>query len=143
MKAFWRLAAFAALAAGAATAAQAAGAPKTLVIREGLTAEQLAGDGKVCLKEAKAAERGRPIAPLPTTGGTAARMAGAAAAGAMKGWSDIKRFEIAHDACLDRLGYRQVELTPEQRQEYKQLKTSAERLGYIVEFSRRAIAAGK
>jgi hypothetical protein len=143
MKAILRAAAFALLLGGAAGAAHAAGAPKTLVIREGLTGEQLDADGKVCLKEAKAAERGRPMAPLPTTGGAAGRMAGAAAAGAMKGWSDVKRFLAAHDACLDRLGYRQVALTPEQRAEYKQLKTSAERRDYIVEFSRRAIADGK
>lgn len=141
MKGMARTAWFVLLAAGAATGAHAGGAPKTLVVRDGLTAPQLEADGAVCLKEAKAAEKGRPIAPLPRPqqGGIAATAAASAATGALKGLSDMQRFLAAHDACLDRLGYRQVRLTPEERKEYGALKGNQARLDYIVEFSRKAV----
>jgi hypothetical protein len=120
-----------------------AGGPNRLVVREGLTAEQLDADGKVCLKEAKAAERGRPLVLPPNQGGAAAHAATAAVAGALKGLSDVKRFEYAHNACLERLGYRMVELTPEERKEFGRLKGKEAGLAYIVEFSRRAIAENR
>jgi hypothetical protein len=120
-------------------AAAYARGPRTLVVREGLTVAQLDLDGKICLKEAKAAEKGHPIAPVAGGGGPA-RLAGAAMAGALKGLSDIERFNAAHDACLERLGYRQVELTAEERKAFDRLKKNEERLSFVVEFSRRAIA---
>ena len=142
MKRIARAALFALFAAGAATAAQAGSAPKTLVVRDGLTAPQLEADGAVCLKEAKAAEKGRPIAPLPgRQGGLAATAATSAVSGALKGLSDMERFLAAHDACLDRLGYRQVRLTPEERKEFGALKGKQARTDYIVEFSRKAVEA--
>ena len=135
-----RAALIALLAAGAASTAEAGGSPKTLVVREGLTSAQLEADGAICLKEAKAAEKGRPIAPLPRPqGGLAATAATSAVTGALKGLSDMERFLAAHDACLDRLGYRQVRLTPEERKDYGALKGKQARLDYIVEFSRRAV----
>jgi hypothetical protein len=141
MKRIARAAMFALLAAGAASMAQAGGSPKTLVVREGLTAAELDADGAICLKEAKAAEKGRPIAPMPPTrGGLAATAATSVVAGALKGLSDMERFLAAHDACLDRLGYRQVRLTPEERKEYGALKGKQARLDYIIEFSRKAVA---
>lgn len=140
MKRIAHVASLALLAVIAASPAQAAGAPKTLVVRDGLTAAQLEADGAICLKEAKAAEKGRPIAPMPPArGGLAATAATAAVSGALKGLSDMERFLAAHDACLDRLGYRQVRLTPEERKEYGALKGKQARLDYIVEFSRRAV----
>lgn len=120
-----------------------AGGPDEIVVREGLTAEKLDADGKVCLEEAKAAERGRPSAPRPSTGGTAGDLAAAAAGGALKGLSDVKRFEQAHNACLLRLGYRLVEMTPEERRAFNRTKGKAAGLAYIVEFSRRVIAEGR
>ena len=112
-------------------------APDALVVRQGLTAAQLEADGAVCLAEAKAAERGNPriIVPAQQTAGSQA--GAAAAAGAMKGWSDMERFMAAHDACLTRLGYSQVALTPAQKAEYAALRTQEERTRYIVEFSAR------
>jgi hypothetical protein len=140
MKKIARIAMFALLTAGGASTAQAGGSPKTLVVREGLTGAELEADGAICLKEAKAAEKGRPIAPMPPArGGLAASAATSAVAGALKGLSDMERFLAAHDACLDRLGYRQVRLTPEERKEYGALKGKQARLDYIVEFSRRAV----
>ncbi len=140
MKRFARVALIALLGAGGASAAQAGGSPKTLVVRNGLTAAELEADGAICLKEAKAAEKGRPIAPLPRAqGGLAATAATSAVAGALKGLSDMERFLAAHDACLERLGYRQVRLTPEERKDYGALKGKQARLDYIVEFSRRAV----
>lgn len=123
--------------------ATAAKAPKALVVREGLTAEELEADGKTCLDEAKAAERGEPIAPGPAGSGTSAQMAGAFASGFAKGLNDMERFMAAHDACLARLGYRQVELTAEERREYGKIKDADARTAYVLEFSRRAIEAGK
>lgn len=117
--------------------------PKTLVVREGLTEAELEVDSETCLKEAKAAERGEPIAPLPAGASHASQMAGAATAGMIKGFNDMERFMAAHDACLARLGYRQVELTKEQRKEFGKIKDPDARGAYIVEFSRQAIAAGK
>ncbi|HEY0086570.1 MAG TPA: hypothetical protein VGB65_11750 [Allosphingosinicella sp.] len=137
MKPLIRAAAFA-FALAAAFPALAGSSPKTLVVREGLTAEQLDVDGKICLKEAKAAEKGKPIAPMPRAPGVAGAAASGIVAGAFKGWTGMKAFLAAHDACLDRLGYRQIELTPEQRKEYGALKTSEQRTAYIIEFSRRA-----
>jgi hypothetical protein len=144
MKPLIRAAALAALLA-AAFPALAASSPKTLVVREGLTGEQLEADGKICLKEAKAAEKGKPIAPIarPAGGGVAAVAATGMAAGAIKGWTGMKAFLAAHDACLDRLGYRQIELTPEQRKDYAKLKTSEQRTAFIIDFSRTAIAEGR
>ena len=144
MKPLIRAATFAALLA-IAFPAQAGSSPKTLVVREGLTAEQLDADGKICLKEAKAAEKGKPIAPMPTPvrGGVAAAAATGVVAGAFKGWTGMKAFLAAHDACLDRLGYRQIALTPEQRKEYGALKTSEQRTAYIIEFSRKATTPGR
>lgn len=133
----------AALLLGAGTAAQAGSSPKTLVVRDGLTAEQLDADGKICLKEAKAAEKGKPIAPMPRAPGVAGAAASGVVAGAFKGWTGMKAFLAAHDACLDRLGYRQIALTPEQRKEYAALKTSEQRSAYIIEFSRRASAESR
>lgn len=129
-------------AAGLASPALARG-PDSLVVREGLTVEQLDADGKICLKEAKRAERGQPVASHPRTGSTAGDLAGAAAAGALKGLSDVKRFEQAHNACLARLGYRLVRMTPEERKEFDATKGKAAGQAYIVEFSRRAIAEGR
>ncbi|MDH5822074.1 hypothetical protein QFW77_03575 [Luteimonas sp. RD2P54] len=118
--------------------------PDTLVVREGLTAEQLDADGEVCLAEAKAAERGEPIAPTSTLNDdTAAQMAGSLSSGMAKGFGDMERFMAAHDACLARLGYRQVELTEEQRRHFAKLKDSDNRKAYMLEFSRKAIAEGK
>ena len=140
MKRIARAAMFALLAAGAASMAQAGGSPKTLVVRDGLTAAELEADGAICLKEAKAAEKGRPIAPMPRPqGGLAATAATSAVTGALKGLSDMQRFLAAHDSCLDRLGYRQVRLTPEERKDYGALKGKQARLDYIVEFSRKAV----
>jgi hypothetical protein len=127
----------------AAASPASAGGLKELVVREGLTVEQLEADGKICLKEAKAAERGRPTAPYTPNRGTAGDLAAAAAAGALKGLSDVKRFEQAHNACLHRLGYRLVEMTPEERKAFNQTKGKAAGQAYIVEFSRRAIAQGR
>jgi hypothetical protein len=144
MKRIARAALLALLGAAAASPAQAGGSPKTLVVRDGLTAQQLEADGAVCLKEAKAAEKGRPIAPLPRAqGGLAASAATAAVSGALKGLSDMERFLAAHDACLDRLGYRQVRLAPEERKAYGALKGKQARLDYIVEFSRKAVETGR
>ena len=144
MKRIARVALMALLTAGAASAAQAGGAPKTLVVRDGLTAAELEADGAVCLKEAKAAEKGRPIAPMPPArGGVAASAATGAVAGALKGLNDMQRFLAAHDSCLDRLGYRQVRLTPDERKAYGALKGKQARLDYVVEFSRKAVEAGR
>lgn len=144
MKRIGRAALIALAAVGAATAANAGGAPKTLVVRDGLTAAELEADGAVCLKEAKAAEKGRPIAPLPPPkGGLAATAATSAVAGALKGLGDMERFLAAHDACLDRLGYRQVRLTPDERKQYGALKGKQARLDYIVQFSRTAVETGR
>ena len=107
MKRIARTALLALLAAGTATSAQAGGAPKTLVVREGLTA------------------------PQP------------AVSGALKGLSGMERFLAAHDSCLDRLGYRQVRLTPDERKEFGALKGNQARLDYIVEFSRKAVETGR
>lgn len=140
MKRIARAALSALLAAGAASMAQAGGSPKTLVVREGLTAAEIEADGAICLKEAKAAEKGRPIEPMPPAkGGLAATAATSAVAGALKGLGDMERFLAAHDACLDRLGYRQVRLTPDERKQFGALKGKQARLDYIVEFSRRAL----
>ena len=142
MKVPVRISLLAALLLGPASAAQAGG-PKTLVVREGLTAEALKADGDLCLKEAKAAERGHPVAPVPAPRGVAEAAATGAVMGALKGLSDMERFVAADDACLDRLGYRQVELTDAERKEFGAQKGEAARLAYIVEFSRRALAAGR
>ena len=111
--------------------------PDTLAVREGLTAEHLDADGRICVKEAKNAERRRPHGQTP--GGIAA----AAAAATVTGWTDIERFVKVHNACLAGFGYRLVELTPEERKEFGRAKGKAARLAYIVEFSRRAIAEGR
>ncbi|HEY0130059.1 MAG TPA: hypothetical protein VGB57_01550 [Allosphingosinicella sp.] len=131
------------IAAAAASSPAVAGGLEELVVREGLTVEQLEADGKICLKEAKNAERGRPVPSLPRTGNSAGDLAGAAAAGALKGLSDVKRFEYVHNACLSRLGYRLVQMTPEERKAFSRTKGKAAGLAYIVEFSRRAIAEGR
>ena len=131
------------LLAGVAFPALAGKAPKTLVVRDGLTVEQLDAEGGICLAEAKAAQRGEPVTPAPTAGSTTGQMAGDFASGMLKGFSDVERFMTAHDACLTRLGYRQVELTSEERREYGKLKDGAARTAYIIEFSQRAIAAGR
>jgi hypothetical protein len=136
-------AAFALLVLAAAASPAWAGGPDTLAVRDGLTAEQLDADGKTCLKEAQRAERGKPVPSAPRTGTSAGDLAGAAAAGALKGLSDVKRFEYVHNACLNRLGYRLVEMTPEERRAFNSAKGKMARLAYIVEFSRRAIAEGR
>ena len=128
---------------GVAFPALAAKAPRTLVVREGLSVEQLDADSDICLAEAKAAERGEPVTPAPTAGSTTAQMAGDLASGMLKGFDDVKRFMAAHDACLARLGYRQVELTSEERKEYGKLKDGAARSAYVIELSQRSIATGR
>jgi hypothetical protein len=131
------------LAAAVAASPALARGPDTLAVREDLTVEQLDADGKTCLKEARRAERGRPVPSLPRTGNAAGDLAGAAAAGALKGLSDVKRFEYVHNACLNRLGYRLIEMTPEEKREFNRTKGKAAGLAYIVEFSRKVIAEGR
>ena len=122
-------------------------APDTIVYREGLTVEQLEADARVCLDEAKAAEKGRPFASsgyVGQSGSQAAALSASAVSGMLKGMGDIQRFMAAHDACLLRLGYDQIALSPEQRAVFGKLKTQHDRSVFIVQAGedwRRAQAA--
>ena len=58
------------LAAAAIASPALAKGPNTLAVREGLTAEQLEVEGRICVKEAENAERKRPHGTTP--GGIAA-----------------------------------------------------------------------
>ncbi|HYW16803.1 MAG TPA: hypothetical protein VE891_11715 [Allosphingosinicella sp.] len=49
----------------------------------------------------------------------------------------------AYDPRIVRLGYRLVEMTPDERKAFNQTKGKAAGQAYIVEFSRRVIAEGR
>jgi hypothetical protein len=129
----------AALALSVAALALCAGkAPDTIVHRQGLTVEQLEVDAHVCLAEAKAAEKGRSFASSAYLSGSqpgsqAAALSASAVAGLLKGMDDMQRFMAAHDACLSRLGYDQIQMNPEQRAAFGKLKTQRDRSLFIVQ----------
>lgn len=117
----------------------AARAPDTVVYRPGLTADQLDVDAKLCLAEAKAAEKRRdaPVGYLTSRpDGDAEAAAGVAAAGVMKGMSDMQRFLHAHDACLSRLGYSQIPFPQDQKAAFAKLRDQHERSVFIVQIGR-------
>ncbi|WP_165188517.1 hypothetical protein [Caulobacter soli] len=114
----------------------AARAPDTVVYRPGLTAEQLDLDAKLCLAEAKAAEKRRdaPVGYLASRPqGDAEAAAAVAAAGVMKGMNDMQRFFHAHDACLTRLGYSQIPLPEDQKAAFAKLRDQHARSVFIVQ----------
>ena len=115
----------------------AAKAPDTLAVRKGLTLEQLKADGDTCVAEGKAAEKGKDFASAAYLGDGSP--AAAAAGGFLKGMGDMERFFAGYRACLRRVGYSLVPLTPEQKREYGALKRE-QRAQYVVDFSARATA---
>lgn len=119
----------ASFAAAAVLAACASAPPTSFYVRAGLTVDQLEIDSDRCMAEARVAERAGPSA---TNDGT---LAGAFSGGLAKGSSDMDRFFAAHEACFMRAGYRELQLTPAQQEEFALLRTSQERVAYIVRVS--------